>query len=273
MFLHRALTAIVLLPILIWLVLFAPQDFLLPVVVVLWGVGGYEWGGFMRLQKPLRYAYGALIAALVAAMLFGLPTVYDNYVYWASAGFWLLAVVLLSQYPKGFKPPANGADQQVSLKAVIGLFVLVPAALAIIRLKQLDSAQLIAMLFFVFAADVGGYIFGKQFGKHKLIPRVSPGKTWEGVAGGVVGASLIAAVAVWYFQHPLAALPAFLGLAGLVVFASIVGDLTESMFKRQAELKDSGRIMPGHGGILDRIDGVVAAAPLYALGLSLFGLA
>jgi phosphatidate cytidylyltransferase len=121
----------------------------------------------------------------------------------------------------------------------------------------------------VVAADIGAYFAGRRFGRNKLAPRVSPGKTWEGVAGGLVAAALMAAVGVWWFDVSAGR---FIALCMVVVVASIVGDLTESLFKRHAGLKDSGTILPGHGGVLDRVDSVTAAAPVFLLGLQVLGL-
>ena len=120
----------------------------------------------------------------------------------------------------------------------------------------------------VVAADVGAYFAGRKFGKHKLAPRVSPAKTWEGVIGGLVAAGIMATIGVRWFG--LGAAP-FMVLCAVVVVASIVGDLTESLFKRHAGLKDSGSLLPGHGGVLDRVDSVTAAAPVFAFGLDWLG--
>jgi phosphatidate cytidylyltransferase len=120
------------------------------------------------------------------------------------------------------------------------------------------------LVLLVISADIGAYFAGRRWGRRKLAPRVSPGKTWEGALGGLGMVALMAWGGAWYFG--LAPLPTVLfGVA--VGVSSIVGDLTESMFKRAAGLKDSGALLPGHGGLLDRIDSVTAAAPLYALGL------
>jgi phosphatidate cytidylyltransferase len=120
------------------------------------------------------------------------------------------------------------------------------------------------LVLMVCAADIGAYFAGRAFGHRKLAPLVSPGKTWEGALGGLLMVALVAALGAVYFALPALAVVAF-GV-GVGIF-SIIGDLTESMFKRAASLKDSGTLLPGHGGLLDRIDSVTAAAPLYALGL------
>jgi phosphatidate cytidylyltransferase len=120
------------------------------------------------------------------------------------------------------------------------------------------------LLLLVGAADIGAFFAGRTFGRLKLAPRVSPAKTWEGVLGGLAAAALVAAAGARLFDLPRVA---FLSLCLGVALISVVGDLTESMFKRHAGLKDSGSVFPGHGGVLDRIDSVTAAAPLFLLGL------
>ena len=125
------------------------------------------------------------------------------------------------------------------------------------------------LLLLVVAADVGAYFGGRQFGRHKLAPRVSPGKTWEGVYGGLVAAAVDGSRRRVLVQAQRGAVS---GVCAIVVLASIVGDLTESLFKRHAGLKDSGSLLPGHGGVLDRVDSVTAAAPVFLFGLERLGL-
>jgi phosphatidate cytidylyltransferase len=136
-------------------------------------------------------------------------------------------------------------------------------------LYEVDSRLLLFALFIVWAADMGAYFVGRRYGRVKLAPRISPGKTWEGVFGGLVLAVIVTLAGRLAFEANLAVL---LPLVVAVVGLSIVGDLTVSMFKRTAGLKDSGKVFPGHGGILDRIDSVSAALPLFALGLGWMGL-
>ncbi|MES1196791.1 MAG: phosphatidate cytidylyltransferase, partial [Steroidobacter sp.] len=120
------------------------------------------------------------------------------------------------------------------------------------------------LLLIVAATDIGAYFTGRAFGKHKLAPRVSPGKTWEGVGGGLLSATVMAMVLSKWLSMPEVS---FTMLCVVTAAFSIVGDLTESLFKRHAGLKDSGNILPGHGGVLDRIDSITAAAPVYVYGL------
>jgi phosphatidate cytidylyltransferase len=125
------------------------------------------------------------------------------------------------------------------------------------------------VLAIVWAADVGAYAFGRWLGRTKLAPAVSPGKTWEGVAGGLLLAGVAAGLAAPWLDLPVARLA---GLGVVTALASVLGDLTQSMFKRNAGLKDSGKLLPGHGGVLDRIDSLTAAIPVFAGGLLLFGI-
>jgi len=176
-------------------------------------------------------------------------------VWWAIAFLWLVLA------PERHQP---------RLALLCGVPVLVPAFVALSRLTIAGSGfargpQIVLwLLLLVIGADIGAFFAGRNFGRRKLAPRVSPGKTWEGVIGGLCAVALVAWSGALYFHLP--ALPCVAFGCAVGIF-SVVGDLTESMFKRSAGLKDSGALLPGHGGILDRIDSVTAAAPLYALGL------
>jgi phosphatidate cytidylyltransferase len=156
------------------------------------------------------------------------------------------------------------------LALACGVPVLVPSFVALSRLQVSGGGFargpqiLLWMLLLVFAADIGAFFAGRRWGRRRLAPRVSPGKTWEGALGGLVTVAVVAVCGALHFGSSVAAGVVFGCAVGIF---SIVGDLTESMFKRSAGLKDSGSLLPGHGGILDRIDSVTAAAPLYALGL------
>jgi phosphatidate cytidylyltransferase len=152
---------------------------------------------------------------------------------------------------------------------ICGLAVLIPAFVALARLQisahgfARGPLLVLWLVLMVCAADIGAYFAGRAFGRRKLA-LVSPGKTWEGALGGLLMVAVAAALGAVYFDLPALTVVTF-GI-GVGIF-SIIGDLTESMFKRAASLKDSGSLLPGHGGLLDRIDSVTAAAPLYALGL------
>jgi len=155
--------------------------------------------------------------------------------------------------------------------AAAGVLALVPSWLALVRLRLTlpDGAQWVLFaLVLVWVADIGAFFFGRLFGRIRLAPTVSPGKTWEGLLGGVAVSMLVAIIGSRWFQVPLAA---FLPLCLAAVGFSVVGDLTESLLKRSAGVKDSGSVFPGHGGVMDRIDSITGAAPVLLLGLSLLG--
>jgi phosphatidate cytidylyltransferase len=226
-------------------------------------IGAWEWGGFGALRgRAARTAYAAGVALLLlltwrwTAYLPHLTLLLSVACVW-----WAIALLWLSWAPPRHHP---------TLALACGLPVLVPAFIALARLQVATQGfargpQIVLWLvLLVIAADVGAYFAGRSLGRRKLAPRVSPGKTWEGVLGGLLMVALVAWGGAAHFGLPPLAVVAFGCFVGVF---SIIGDLTESMFKRAAGLKDSGALLPGHGGLLDRIDSVTAAAPLYALGL------
>ena len=187
-----------------------------------------------------------------AALLYG----GQAYAFAIAALFWVLVAPFW--LVRGLAGARSGA------LAAAGFVVLVPASLA---MTTLEPRRLLAVLVLVWVADSAAYFVGRALGKRKLAPSISPGKTWEGAAGGMAGALVWAIICRGFFDDP-AWLP-YLGAAALLAAASIVGDLFESAAKRRAGVKDSGALLPGHGGILDRIDSATAVLPLSALLLSL----
>ena len=226
-------------------------------------IGAWEWAGFGRLHsRAARLAYACAIALLL--LLSWLWTSDPKHLLILLSGacvWWAIAFLWLVLAPERHQP---------RLALLCGVPVLVPAFVALSRLAMAGNGfargpQIVLWLFLlVTGADIGAFFAGRNFGRRKLAPRVSPGKTWEGVIGGLCAVALVAWSGALYFHLP--ALPCVAFGCAVGIF-SVVGDLTESMFKRSAGLKDSGALLPGHGGILDRIDSVTAAAPLYALGL------
>ena len=160
------------------------------------------------------------------------------------------------------------------MRSLMGLLVLVPALLAAVYLLSLPRGGVIVvvMILAVVVADIGAYFSGRQFGQHKLAEHVSPAKTWEGFWGGVACCMLLA-ILVWYFlpERYEFGLLAVIAVVVVTALASVVGDLTVSMVKRESGVKDSGSLLPGHGGVLDRLDSICGAAPVFTLGLMLGG--
>ena len=218
--------------------------------------GAWEWSGFLGSTTAApRIAYVVLIGALCAVLYFQMPAI-EAAVFRAAIVWWLAAFIWTMFYPTPIP---------VVLRWICGALVLVPLFAALIVLYRLGPLYLLVALVIVWAADAGAYFAGKQFGRVKLAPSISPGKTWEGVIGGLFVVLVLATgVAIWAKEPIAVLLPFCLAIAAV----SVVGDLTVSMFKRTAGVKDSGKFFPGHGGVLDRIDSVAAAAPLFALGLT-----
>ena len=219
-------------------------------------VGGYEWAKLSGVESRLGIA--AYAVALTALVLIAVPAS----AYWpaallAVAAFWVVALALVLAYPKSTRLCASSAAMLVA-----GGIVLAGAWLALATLHAKGAAFVVWLLVATSVADAGAYFTGRQFGRRKLAPRISPGKTWEGVIGGAVATLAWAAVGAGFFHGELLA---WLGVGVAVVGAAVVGDLFESALKRSRGVKDSGAILPGHGGVLDRIDSVLAAAPVFAL--------
>lgn len=272
MLIQRVLTALVLLPLLLGAIWYLPPSGLYAVFCVAGLLAAWEWAGLMGSSPSpkLRAAFVASCALAMAAVWF-----LRDYALWfcvAAALWWLYAIVLVRGYPGNFERAKPGLPAMW----LIGLLLLVPTMLGLWMLRDMaDGALRVFFLFFlIFAADTGAYLAGRNFGRRKLAPAVSPGKTVEGAIGGLLLCAAWAACAgplVFPLETPMQVLQLVL-LCLVVAGFSVVGDLIESLFKRSAGVKDSGNILPGHGGMLDRVDSVLAGAPLLALGLSLLKL-
>ena len=257
---QRIITALIALGILLFVLFVLPENAAKAAIGLLILGGAWEWTSFLKSNSPLaRGAFMVLVTAGILAVGTAPAGVADAVL--AGALVWWLAALAWTFF---FPTPIPGA-----LRWVCGLAVLVPMFAALVNLYLSGPQYLLCALFVVWAADVGAFFFGKQFGRVKLAPAISPGKTWEGVVGGLFVVAIVAAVFAVILEAPAAVLVPF-SLAAAAL--SIVGDLTVSMFKRTAGVKDSGSLFPGHGGVLDRIDSVAAAAPLFALGLGWLGI-
>ncbi len=260
----RVITALILAPLALWAIWASPTLYFSIGVAAIIAFGAWEWGRLCGLHAMVgRLFYFVFIALLLVAthfllqqgispMLFLLPSLL----------WWLVALISVLIYPRN-----AGLWRQPLVRGVAGVFVLVPTWVALSLLHQrFGPGFVILLMMLIWAADTGAYFAGRAFGKHKLAPKVSPGKTWEGVIGGVLLALLIALIATRWLS-PADGMPAYLVLVALTVGLSILGDLMESLCKRVAAVKDSGDLLPGHGGVLDRIDSLTAAAPIFTLGL------
>lgn len=249
----RVITAVVLLFVLLGGLFYLPSFFwgLLTLGVI--SIGAWEWGALAGYKRSGRWAY--LGVTLVFGMAFFMLKTRVEQAYLAAVLFWLLAA--LPWLVLGWKV------RHPALLAATGWLVLFPTWFALMEFHAMRPALLLGLLAVVAVADIGAYFAGRAFGSHKLAPSISPGKTWEGVAGGLLGVACYGVA--WSSMEGTLGVP-FPGFVLLLAMAalSVVGDLFESWLKRQAGLKDSGSILPGHGGVLDRIDGMTPALPLAA---------
>lgn len=268
----RVITAVILLGLLLAALFALPAAGWAALVIVMVLQGTSEWS---RLAK-LTGRRAAVFWGLTLVMMLGLVWFDANHtsaqqaslhlpVYAVSALLWLIIVPTWLMI--GWKV------EQPLLMALVGWAVLIPTGLAMLDLRAANPSPwiLLFVMCLVWVADIAAYFAGRKFGKNKLAPSISPGKTWEGVAGAMLGVSVYV-VLVWsfspYFAHR-ELLPALLLASWWWVALAVIGDLFESAIKRQAGVKDSGALLPGHGGLLDRIDALTSTLPLAALAMLL----
>ena len=268
----RLITAVILIPLVVYAVLFLTTDIFSLILGLIFIAAMWEWGRLVPLQDVVvRILYIVVIVGLAGfCWRIGLESIAMPLLLVACA-WWLCALVWLVQ-PQ-FCSENNRAC--ILMKLLAGVLVSVPAwaSLALLHGSSSSGPKLVlALLIMVWLADSGAYFAGRYLGKNKLAPMVSPGKTWEGVYGGLLASMLFAAVAGWYFSASLSWTLTYTLVALVAMMFSVVGDLLESLMKRQSGIKDSGNIIPGHGGIFDRIDSLVAAAPLFVAGYLWFEL-
>lgn len=237
------------------------------IVLGIWTLGAWEWSGFLKNHtkaKRLLFAGFSFILMLITCLDFVNEAIVQS-VLFVAVLFWLIAAVQIVKFPKEFT---------TVFTLLSGLFVVIPSYIAFdYLLKHFKLWYVLILLLMIWAADVGAYFSGKALGKNKLAPNVSPGKTREGAIGGLLLSIVVGLVAAKYlldisWQNSVSH---FALLSVLVVISSVIGDLTVSMFKRNAGVKDSGVFLPGHGGVMDRVDSLCAGVVFFTLWLMLSG--
>ncbi|NIF33107.1 phosphatidate cytidylyltransferase [Enterobacter sp. Cy-643] len=272
---YRLISAFIMIPVVIAALFWLPPVGFAIATLVICMLAAWEWGQFAGfVARSQRVWLAVLCGLLLAVMLISLPE-YRHSVHlpiiefslWASLVWWVAALLLVLFYPASAALWRNSK----SLRLVFGLLTIIPFFWGMVALRSWHydinhysgSVWLLYVMFLVWGADSGAYVFGKMFGKHKLAPKVSPGKTWQGFIGGLATSAVISLLFGMWANLNVA--PVVLLTCSIVAaLASVLGDLTESMFKREAGIKDSGHLIPGHGGILDRIDSLTAAVPVFA---------
>lgn len=227
-------------------------------------VAAWEWANLSGYQATKeRWTYVLVAGVLVAIAHYYQPSISSDLVLQFAVLFWCLALYAVMRYPVIFGWGSRFA------RALIGFVVLLPCWFAFVSMKAADGGDLLILLLFllVWGADVGAYFAGKRFGRTKLAADVSPGKTREGLYGGLLACLLIAVSYALILGYELPQLILLMVLAFITGLISVLGDLFESMLKRHRGIKDSSQLLPGHGGVLDRIDSLTAAAPLFVLGM------
>ena len=264
---YRLLTAFLMGPLILWAIYAMPENFFALFSLILVSFGAWEWSVFAGWVKPLqRRLFFIVNVFLFVAVLFLANTELNTVIIAASLLWWIICVPLLLSFP--FQK--NNFIHNRIIKTLVGIVLLLATLVSMVSIRnnpEYGSAFVLYLVLMIWFADSGAYFAGRALGKHKLIPNVSPGKTWEGVAGALIVTLVVALVAVNLLNIPSSQSLVFVLITFVTVIYSIVGDLSESMFKRMANIKDSGHILPGHGGILDRIDSLTSGLPVFLAGL------
>lgn len=276
---QRIITALILAPLALFAILYLSSFWFQICIAFVIGLGGYEWANMSGIKgRPGKAVYALAVTATCLLLVYKLPTdmiwyqgqLNDLYhsILTVSAVWWGVSLLMILAYPRFSAFWRNSK----SFRAMFGFLTLIPTWVAVVSLRTnlydiepLYGASLIFyVLGIVWAADIGAFFVGVKFGRHKLRPNVSPGKTLEGLMGGIGASTAIIAFAALHYQVDPGRIWLHILIGGVTVGVSALGDLNESMFKRCEGIKDSGKLLPGHGGILDRIDSLTAAFPVFA---------
>ena len=274
---QRVITALIMVGLFLSAVIFLSLPWLALIFAVLICLGGWEWSRLCEWESPVARAAYVLVLAAVLGLLYvycqlgATPQREQIQPFLGLACLWWSLALL---WVKGY-PGSAVFWRTRAMRNLMGLLVLAPAWMSAVYLVSFPrgGGLIVVMVLVVASADIGAYFAGRAWGKHKLAEVVSPKKTWEGFWGGMAASSVLALL-LWSQLPPQQAhisLSEVLVVLLVTALASVVGDLTVSMVKREAGVKDSGSLLPGHGGILDRLDSLCGAAPVFALGLLLAG--
>ncbi|OEZ01213.1 MULTISPECIES: phosphatidate cytidylyltransferase [Stenotrophomonas] len=269
----RVIAALIMAPLAIAAILLLPTQWLAAAAAAVFLIGLWEWLKLADVEDTLARTV-LLVLNLVLMVLIVWADAGSMVLYQIATlvgiGWWLLALLWLRFFTFGAEPGSPAR----ALKLLAGSLAIVPAWASLVLIHASgDNGHLwlLTALAVVWAADSGAYFAGRSLGRTKLAPRISPNKTWEGLAGGMLAGLAVALLFGWIAGISPDHVVGLVITAVVSVFASVLGDLYESLIKRHAGAKDSGHIIPGHGGVLDRIDGVLAALPVFALGKEIFG--
>ena len=270
MLLQRILTAIPLAVLAIWFILTQSSEYLFYVLLGVISIAGWEWARLAGIKSVFsRLVYALLIVAVVYLSGFLLASENQSLFKVVMSIAFLLWLIII--YRLGTGAPGQVSESFSKQKFVTGFLILLPPVLALTYIHQLaqGSHWLLYSIIIVWIADSGAYFSGKKFGRKKLAPSISPGKTIEGLYGAVIATTIYTFLAALYFKLDIMQTVILLIIGFFATLISVAGDLYISWLKRERGVKDSGSILPGHGGVLDRVDSILSSAPFFALFLDM----
>ncbi|WP_330110927.1 phosphatidate cytidylyltransferase [Methylophaga thalassica] len=270
---QRLITAAILIPLVVWAIFASSLTTFTTLIVAVALLAAWEWHQMIGIQSPGMRVM--LAVDLIIVLYLAITQLNPYFIISIGVLIWLIALVVILGFSNTslaerlshvFKNKVFGA-----ISSILILTVFVVSSITLKAFSEVGAFLFFFVMVTVWLADTGGYFAGKRYGKHALAPAISPNKTWEGVAGGVLLASIWAIGFYWVKTPTTITLFEWLLLAVLTVAVSIVGDLFESLYKRAFSVKDSGSLLPGHGGILDRIDSLIAAVPVFTFLVLIMG--
>jgi phosphatidate cytidylyltransferase len=268
---NRIITAAILIPIIIAFIFLLDRIWFSALFAVFIAIGAWEWAGLCKLNEKIKILYSLFIVLILLGIYYFDSSFLYSSITLCGVVYWLFAIVLIISYQK--QRYLLGTSSLILM--LVGMLLLIPmwSGLTLLKSFSANGASLImCLMLLIWGADTAAYFAGKRWGKLKLANRVSPGKTWEGTIAGVASSVVIAVCYVIVSNKNLDDSLLFVGLSILTVIGSVFGDLMESLVKREAAQKDSGSILPGHGGVMDRIDSLTAASPIFVFGVIYLGL-
>lgn len=266
MLLQRILTAIPLAILAVWAILYQSTEVLMYAFLLVSFIAGWEWAQLAGIKSPvLRITLGVVLTLTVyLSYKYILHTVWLHYLLMVTVTWWCLVM-----YRMAVKLPAPASEKFSFIKLLIAFITIVPPVLSLLRVHEIGQGPywLLYMVTLVWVADIGAYFSGRKFGKVKLAPHLSPGKTREGLYGGLFLTSLYSGAAALFFKLNIEQAIWLLVVTLFATVISVAGDLFISLLKRERGVKDTGAILPGHGGVLDRIDSITSSAPFFLVML------
>jgi len=266
---QRIITAVLLAPVLLGIVIYGNAMWMAILVAVIQLAATWEWLKINQLKSPLAFINGVMLTVLTL-WLYHQSWLAIDLLIWGYAPIWLLAVIWLIRFQWG----RENTTAQVLIKGLLGVVAIMIFAFSLLSLHAREAGQwwTLSLFILIWVADIGAYLSGKTMGKHKLAINISPGKTWEGLVGGLITSGIVAVVGSWLLAKNGIAAPTLVASAFMGVLMGgfgQMGDLAASLLKRDAGVKDSGSSLPGFGGAMDLIDSPILVAPLAYWGLEL----